>query len=805
MLTLKELACRISPTRAVLLLGAGASVPSGAPSGTQLAGLLWTDLVGTNPLSHDLVEVASILENRFGRRALIASLRRFLLAPEPVGMLNELPRLGWPTIYTTNFDLLVEKAYQLRNEPLTIISSNHDYGKTQHSSGAMYFKIHGCITTDVIDGHYSRMILTERDFKDHERYRQVLFSNLRHDLLTKDAVIVGQSLTDPHLRRTLSDIAHINSVEGGQGKTYVVVFERDEDRARLIEDRGLTVVFGGIDEFIAELGSGESVAVFEPPPSEGASLALAIAVRAKTIVPSEAATLLPRARDLFSGRAASYSDIAAGLTFARKPEARILQAVTSSMKRFITIIGTAGVGKTTLARRIVWQAHGHGWLTWEHKSDLPLAAADWFPIAVALKALGKKAILLVDECTESLGQVNRLADYLVASENQEFCLLLTATRASWTPRVKTPPIYEFGEVVELSRLDRDDIIALLGLAHSNDNIRELMNRDFLALARGEQLKRLQERCASDMYVCLKNLFSHESLDTILLREFAALSAEQRDVYRLVCLFQAAAEHVHRQLVLRVSRLETSRIPSLLNELAGLVNEYDINQREGIYGWATRHSVIAEVIARYEAPADDELFALLGKLIGVLVPTVPIELMAMRAICSTDYGIRRLIDPYQRLALYRKLLDLAPGERIFHHRLVRELLELDDLNGAERSLKHALEIVREDAPLGRYGVRLKIKRALQTKGILHTHRRAMLIEARAHALRNLRRHPLDKYEYRAYGEVGIAHYEVAGEMDVLDDAIERMTTAATRILEPEIFSYVRELQQRRQYLLAKSPP
>jgi hypothetical protein len=110
MLTLDQLAQRVRPDRTILMFGAGASIPSGAPSGLALAHQLSTHL-RLHPPSSDLSEVASIFENREGRPALINLIRSALKDLQPAGGLATIPVFAWHSLYTTNYDQLIERAY----------------------------------------------------------------------------------------------------------------------------------------------------------------------------------------------------------------------------------------------------------------------------------------------------------------------------------------------------------------------------------------------------------------------------------------------------------------------------------------------------------------------------------------------------------------------------------------------------------------------------------------------------------------------------------------------------------------------
>jgi hypothetical protein len=795
MLQIREVVARIRPDRTVLFLGAGASIPSGAPAGSELAKELWSRLAKSEADSDDLMEVCSLLERRFGRRELVECVRSILGDREPVGMLHDLPRYGWSNLYTTNVDTLIEKVFARAGRPVASIVSNYDYGRLELSDGPKLFKLHGSLEHDVVDGSPARLVLTETDYEDYEDYRQVLYANLKLDLLTKNAIIVGYSLSDPHLRKTLIDAAKIQRQGGLGGRIFLLIYRRDEDRARLWEDRGFFVCFGGIDDLLGELAlGGAPVAIVEE--ARPGEIILSPNLRARTLVVAEEATLRASAAELFNGRAASYADIAVGLTFERQLEQDIISSVTSDAKRFVGIIGVAGVGKSTIARRVTMRLRASGWLAWEHKIDLPLRASDWLRIDDALVAQSRDGVVLIDECTPFLGQVNLLIARLAERASSRLRLLLTANRANWTPRVKSPQFYAKGLDLQLSDLTNHDLNELLRLLDASGEIRSLVSVGFLALPAGERFRRLRDRCGADMYVCLKNIFATEGLDAILLRELAALAGYQRDVYTTVCALQSVAEHVHRQLVLRFLPIAAERVSGLVAELEGLINEYDISAVEGIFGWSARHLVIAQTITRYEYADQSMVYELLAKTIDCLVPTVPVELMAIRSLCNSEFGISSLLDPNRRTELYRRLIAKAPGERIPHHRLISTLLQRDELDGADHAIRAAEEAIGEDRPIARYKVRLLVRRALRTEGILREHRVAMLRGAEREALQKLERFPLDKHQYRAYGEVGLAFAEVAGEMGVLEDAIARMKQAAGRILEPEMLRDLQRLENDR---------
>jgi NAD-dependent SIR2 family protein deacetylase len=217
---LTELAELILQRPVVLFLGAGASIPSGAPSGPSLAVYLQNHLVGGEDISNDLMELASILESRIGREPLVRAIQHKLEKLTPRGGLMALPEVKWDSIYTTNFDDLVEKAFGRCGYSLTPIRSNFEYGR-ETSVETNLFKIHGCISQDRCLGHKSSMILTEDDYVTFADFRKCLFKRLSLDFLTKSVLFIGYSLRDPHVRKEIKEALEQKN-GGAPGQLFIL-------------------------------------------------------------------------------------------------------------------------------------------------------------------------------------------------------------------------------------------------------------------------------------------------------------------------------------------------------------------------------------------------------------------------------------------------------------------------------------------------------------------------------------------------------------------------------------------------------
>lgn len=793
-LSLGQLRSELDPTRTVLLLGAGAAVPSGAPTGAELAEILWRQVAKSTPQSDDLVDTASILERRHDRRAVIECIVSTLKPLRPAGGLLALPRFGWSAVFSTNFDRLVEGAFRASSVPLTVFRSNFDFSTKDATGTTRLYKIHGCITQDRSLGHQSSMILTESDYDSHKIYKQALFSTLQASLQTQNVLIVGQSLRDRHLSDLIKEVLALR-VEGLPGKVYVLVYNKDDLRAPLWEDRGARIAFGGIDDFMSEMAANYSRPPDNPPSTDGASLP--VELLPVTLDLRSQRALSANTKRMFNGGAATYADIEAGVTFERSYLLQAVEGLTrSDGHKAVAIVGAAGVGKTTFARQLLMQLHAQGIEAWEHRPDFPLQFRHWLEVEAILREKGRRGVLLVDECTHYLRAVNQLLDALASIENAALQIVVTANAAQWTPRIKSPAFYTAGTTFTLTRLVESEIHSLINLAERNANVASLVHSGFRRLRRDEQFTTLQRKASADMFVCLKNIFATESLDIILLKEYEDLDADLQEYYRYVAALEAVGARVHRQLIIRMLDLPTDKVASVLERLDGIVGEYDISERDGIYGWQTRHLVIARKITEYKFAGVEDLVRLFEDIIRHINPANSIELNSVRDLCDVDYGIGRLADPRIRQRLYRELIKIAPGERIPRHRLIRELLQEGELDDVEHELRLAEDTVRADAPIDRYRVRLLTARAKHTKGISDTDRLALLKRAYEYALSNTERHRFDKMSYYTLCEVAFELVERGQSDYLIDESLDRLRTAADFIHDPEILERARIYERRR---------
>lgn len=745
----------LDPKRTVLFFGAGSSIPSGSPSAQDLK---WT-IAKRFDIEHEgfsLAEVAELAELSTGRKELVSFLRSQFPSPNPTGGLLNIPLYPWRGIYTTNYDGLIERAYQIRKKECSIITNNYDYSKSSSPTAQPIYKIHGTIENDICEGHQSRIVITQSDYDRVFDYREYLYDRLASDMAGADVVIVGYSLGDPEIKITIDRALSIQArMSGAGGQIYVILFKKDENRARLMEARGVRVSFGGIDQFSEALSrkGPEATPVYstanDPVQSSEKLSATTTDIR------HAMKAFKPNASAMFNGWPATYADIYNGLTFNRTLSNTITEAIKLNKLHYAVIVGASGVGKTTAARQICLNFETDGFFCWQHKTDFELQVKDWVEASEKLSSEEKYGILFIDDAHIHLPAINKLIDELNSKELYNLKLIMTSRRAQWQYRTKSPYLTKNGKEFVLSKLNGQEIDRLITLVSSDSQVKPLVESTFNGFSFQEKRRRLTNRCEADAFVCLRNIFAQEKFDDIILREYADLQDHDREIYRLVAALQNAGIRVHRQLILRLTGISAGNVSTVLNNLIDVISEYDISDRFGVFGWKVRHSVIASIISKYKYADQSSLLALFENVIKNISPTYEIERHSINEMCNIDTGIPCISDKSVQNQLFRSLISVAPGEPVPRHRLIRNLIELEKYDLAETEIRVFKHDIGLDGPVARYEIQLVLSRAIHTQGLLDEDRIVILRQAETKAAAMAAKFGNNAKVLSAYGDVGVS--------------------------------------------------
>jgi len=202
--------CLADPS-AFLFVGSGLSLGAfpRMPSWKSLFPDDWLALLNTDdPSAEDLLLAAQAADDADPGcvKARFLSSVKQAAAPSPTSY--QLLALPWSCIITTNYDTLIEDTLRaLRLEPVVITTDEELAGTRFAGHRVPVVKIHGGLRGEVA----SDIIATRDEYDRFFDERPALASFLESRLLTSQGVIVGYSVSDPHLRHLFTRIGRIQS------------------------------------------------------------------------------------------------------------------------------------------------------------------------------------------------------------------------------------------------------------------------------------------------------------------------------------------------------------------------------------------------------------------------------------------------------------------------------------------------------------------------------------------------------------------------------------------------------------------
>jgi SIR2-like domain len=242
-----DLARTIRERHAILFAGAGVSMAVGLPSWKTLAQHMAQELDLDPAIADDpgtsyftLAEYYRLTQGSIG--ALRSWMDRNWSIPEDKlksSRVHELiVRLGFPIIYTTNFDRNLETAFDLRGKEYVKIVDAKDVARIRDGV-TQIVKLHGDFDDD------QSIVLAETDYLDRLSFESPLDIKFRADALGKTILFVGYSMSDLNIRFLLHRLWKTwcaSGYEKDRPQSYVFMLRPNPIDQLVLEQWGIRVL-----------------------------------------------------------------------------------------------------------------------------------------------------------------------------------------------------------------------------------------------------------------------------------------------------------------------------------------------------------------------------------------------------------------------------------------------------------------------------------------------------------------------------------------------------------------------------------
>jgi hypothetical protein len=191
---------------AAIFAGAGFSIPAGFVN--------WSDV----DQETDLITLAQYHHTQRGRHQINQRIvTEFSEQAQESENHRIIARLPISTIWTTNYDRVIEDTYSKNKKRPDVKYRNEHFNVNKSRRDVIIYKMHG----DVEDA--DKAVITKYDYQNYNATHQPFITALSGDLVTKTFLFLGFSFTDPNLDYILS---RVRRDYGPNTKNHYCIFKR---------------------------------------------------------------------------------------------------------------------------------------------------------------------------------------------------------------------------------------------------------------------------------------------------------------------------------------------------------------------------------------------------------------------------------------------------------------------------------------------------------------------------------------------------------------------------------------------------
>jgi cold shock CspA family protein len=612
-----DLVAQVRAGNVVLLLGAGTSLDAKdndghtCPSTSDLGQLLSDEFLGGYLRDGQLSQIAeyAINETDLGRvQGLIRNTFQDLLPTEAHIMLS---KFVWHGLATTNYDMVIEKAYEQAKEglqtPRPMIEDRDRIDDNRRDPrNVTLLKLHGCITR--ITNQECPLILTPDQYRQYKAGRTRLFNTLKEWGSEHPIVFVGHSVQDPDIRAVLDELGELDKF---RPRYYIVAPDVDGVKERFWGARRITLVKGTFEEFLHALNaaipsSARGLATIMLPSTSHpiqkyfrthdsiSTSTLEFLNNDVVYVNGISATVNVDPKEFYKGYTSGFGPIEQGLDVRRRITDRITedyfirdQSERSSAPEVVLVKAHAGAGKSVILHRLAWDAaREYECVCLFAHAQAPLSAA---PLQELIRSLGQRLYIFVDDATDRSRELETVIKR-IGSEGELLTIVMAERINEWNVQGQNLAPY-VTEEFELRYLSQDEIDGLLALLEKHRALGTLEK-----LGPDQRRKELSEHAGRQLLVALHEATLGLPFETILIDEFNHITPfEAQKLYLTVCVLNRLNVPVRAGLIARVHGIPFEEFKK---RFFGPLEHVVFAQRDDVTGdfqYRARHPHIADIV------------------------------------------------------------------------------------------------------------------------------------------------------------------------------------------------------------------
>jgi len=798
-----DLLNQVRDGRVVLLLGAGASIGSQTKDGhrcvstAELGRLLSDTLLGGYLRDGQLSQIAeyAISETDLGR--VQSLIRDTFQGLQPTQAHKLLPKFVWHGLATTNYDMLVEQAYdEIKDrlqQPRPMIEDRDRIDESRREArNVVLLKLHGCITR--ITNEKCPLILTPDQYRQHKDSRSRLFNTLKEWGSEHPIVFVGHSVQDVDIRAVLEELDELSAF---RPRYFIVAPDVDEVKVRFWGTKKIALIKGTFEEFLQTLdstipGPTRSLSRIGPPASSHpiqkyfrthepiSSSTLESLENDVVYVNGISATVHIEPKEFYKGYTSGFGPIDQGLDVRRRITNRITedyfirdQDEKTSGPEVVLIKAHAGAGKSVILHRLAWDAaREYECLCLFAKVQGSLSAA---PLQELIRSLGRRLYLFVDDAADRSRELEALLKRM-GPEGNYLTLVMAERINEWNVQGQNlaPYLTEEFELKYLDAAEIDGLLTLLEQHHALGTL-ERFNLD-------DRRKELSEHAGRQLLVALHEATLGLPFETIVVDEFNHITPfEAQRLYQTICVLNRLNVPVRAGLIARVHGIPFEEFKSRFFAPLEHVVFAQQDHVTGDFHYRARHPHIADIVFLRVLKNAEERFDCYIRCLKALNVTYAVDWKAFWQMIRA----RNLLDLFPDLQMVKAIFAAAKetvGEdaHLLHQMGIYEMHRPNgDLSEASRLLSRASDLAPYDSSIKHSIAEHRLKAAERSRTPLE---KSKLLKDAANISAGLvRGESTDSYAHHTLVKVEIRELEDGLASGALEAEIEKLVKDAESTL------------------------
>jgi tetratricopeptide (TPR) repeat protein len=673
----KGLVDQIKDGNVILFLGAGSAFncehPKGEtpPSGSQLADLIALKFLGEEYIDADLQYVSELAISETDLFTVQSFIAEIFKEFQPGEHHLRIPLYKWQSIFTTNYDLIIEKSYDnvsQRQQSLATFVQNGERIKEKMSvpNALMYNKLHGSITA--INDEKLPLILTPDQYVDHRENRDRLFDRLKSQSYENPILFVGFSFADLDIRQTLKELDKLGSV---RPRSYMVGPAITPAEQRLWDQKKITSIPMTFKEFMEilkdEISENERILSgvkrknfshpvqnkFQSGARDPSDRLIEFLERDIIFIHANLAVENTNPQTFYKGYFEGWDPIIKNYDVKRKVTDSILSEVflieeeeRITEQELYLIKGNAGSGKTVLLHRLAWEAAvTFDRLCLYYKSDISI---EYNRLAELYDLTNERIYLFIDNVTEKSEDV----EYVISKAKKDNVKIsIIASERTNVYNVGGENLSFFlSRSYTLGYLNDKEVEDLIGLLSKHKSLGYLTGKTF-----EQQREALSEKSGRELLVALYEATAGKPFPDIVMDEYKSIPNEEaQSLYLTICMFHRIGTYARAGNISRLHDISFSYFKEkLFKPLESVVYDHR-NYLINDYVFTTRHQYIAELVFEQVLVDQDARFQ---KYITV-ISNLDVDFESDRQVFKALTNARKLMETFKDVEKIRSIYEVA---------------------------------------------------------------------------------------------------------------------------------------------------